>query len=284
MRSNENLISVNELRANLQQPHWRVVDCRFSLQDPSLGRQQYENGHIPGAHYADLDRDLAGPVTASSGRHPLPDPIDFARTLGRWGITNRSQVVAYDDAGGAIAARLWWLCKWCGHQQVAVLDGGIQAWARSNELATDRPSAAETIFDVNPDSNKVVSTPDVERMLAGNAGFCLVDARDPARFGGEQEPIDAVAGHIPGALNYPFSHNLDESGKWLSPARLRERWAAVPGAGGDEPWAVMCGSGVTACHLALAAECAGLSAPALYVGSWSEWIREPSRPVARGAT
>jgi thiosulfate/3-mercaptopyruvate sulfurtransferase len=272
------LISADELQSCIDQPDWRVVDCRFNLLQPAAGRQQYADGHLRGAVYADLDKDLAAPIRADSGRHPLPDPELLAAKLGRWGISNHSQVIVYDQTSGAIASRLWWLLRWLGHRDVAVLDGGIAAWLGSGGvLQRGTVSPVECEFKANPDEALILGTTE----LVGNLdSIRLVDARDRERFLGRKEPIDRVAGHIPGALNLPFSECQTEDGRMLSPHALRQRWQTALGSASQGAWAVMCGSGVTACHLALSAEIAGLAAPRLYVGSWSEWIRDPGRPVA----
>ena len=278
----DTLISVEELSARLTEPALRIVDCRFSLLDPDAGRMAYDAGHLPGAVYADLDRDLAAPVTATTGRHPLPDADVFVATLRRWGIDNTTQVVVYDDAGGGLAARLWWMLNWLGHDRVALLDGGYSAWEQAGlSLSTEAHQYAGGSFAGQPGARSTVSTREVASQIAGDGCFLLVDGRDPARFRGEQEPIDPVAGHIPGAINLPFSVSLNADGTWKSRQQLAETWGNLLAAAPPDPQlAVMCGSGVTACHLALSAAIAGIGAPALYVGSWSEWIRDSGRPVA----
>lgn len=283
MKTYRHLIEVAELRDLFGAPGCRVVDCRFHLTQPEKGREEYLAGHIPGAVYADLDRDLSGPVTGSSGRHPLPDPDAFKAMLQRLGIDNDTQVVVYDDASGAVAARLWWLLRWVGHTRVAVLDGGFRAWVAANgPLETDVPQYPATEMAVSPDPGLVAHSDEIEAALEQGGDPHLVDARGRARFEGVEEPIDAVAGHIPKALNFPFADNLDEDGAWKPPQQLKALWAGLFGSDSPPPFAVMCGSGVTACHLALSAEIAGLPAPRVYVGSWSEWIRDPSRPVEAG--
>ena len=281
------LISAETLAAHLHEPRWVALDCRFSLTDPQQGRRRYARAHLPGAHYAHLAHDLAGPVTADSGRHPLPDPRAFARRMQRWGITPQSQVVVYDDGAGAFAARLWWMLRAAGHAAVALLDGGVRGWNEAGgELtadlpppAEDAPAAAFTDFDTQPQ----LTTAEVERALAARH-IVLLDARAAARYRGEHEPLDARAGHIPGASNLPFEHNLGADGRFLPAAELAARFApAVAAAGGDASAVVhTCGSGVTACHNLLAMEAAGLSGSALYVGSWSEWLRNPDRAIATG--
>jgi thiosulfate/3-mercaptopyruvate sulfurtransferase len=277
------LIDARTLRAHLEQPGCIVVDCRFSLQDPAAGRAAYERGHLPGARYADLDRDLSRRPQASEGRHPLPDPAVFAATLGAWGVTPTDTVVAYDEGGGAIAARLWWLLRWIGHPRAQVLDGGLAAWSAAGlPLDTAPPHWQPTRYP-GPRSvadARVVATADVSARQA--AGDVVVDARGAPRYRGEQEPIDPVAGHVPGALNWPFANNLTPSGTFRPAAELRRDLVAL--LGGREPHQViaMCGSGVTACHLLLAMSVAGLPDGKLFAGSWSEWIRDPKRPVKTG--
>ena len=277
------LISTVELAGRLSAPDWLIADCRFELGKPDAGRDAWRAGHIPGAIYVDLERDLSVPVTSASGRHPLPDPANFAQTLSRLGIGNETQVVCYDAGPGAFAARLWWMLRWVGHDAVAVLDGGFAAWtAEGRPVSTDTPARAPAYFRPQPRLDRVLGTDDVERALA--RGETLVDVRAAERFAGKVEPIDAVAGHVPGAVNLPFLENLDGSGRFRDPAALAELWRSRTGAKPGEAPICMCGSGVTACQGLLALEAAGIAGARLYEGSWSEWIRDPSRPVARGAT
>ena len=279
----EPLISVAELQQHYDGSSWALVDCRFDLMQPDKGREEYRQGHIPGAVFADLNRDLAAPVTERSGRHPLPDAVEFAAFVGRLGIANDTRVVVYDYASGALAARLWWMLRWLGHRRVAVLEGGIAAWREQlGEMSSDTPEVRRRQFLADADDGSVIDTEDLRQSLMSDVPPCLVDARDPARFQGLREPIDAVAGHVPGAVNFPFSDSLNADGTWREAAQLRELWGAVLGSGQPRSWVAMCGSGVTACHLALSAQLAGFPAPRLYVGSWSEWIRDPQRPVASG--
>jgi thiosulfate/3-mercaptopyruvate sulfurtransferase len=295
----EFLIGIHELEQHLQDRGWRVVDCRFELSQPEKGFSDYLAGHIPGAVYAHLDRDLAAPPARSgegSGRHPLPSADVFVRTLGRWGITPATRVVVYDQGGGAIAARLWWMLRWVGHRSVRLLDGGFAAWQRAGlPLSMEVPAVAAVTYEGVADDSMTVSTGEVLEALRSGTPLTLIDARDAARFEGKNEPIDPVAGHIPGAHNFPFGTSLAADGSWRSGEDLKKAWSATleaakgRGSAGklhlaaaEGAWAVMCGSGVTACHLALSAGLAGLPAPRLYVGSWSEWIRDPSRPVATG--
>ncbi|MDG1463229.1 MAG: sulfurtransferase [Gammaproteobacteria bacterium] len=273
------IISVAALKLLLASNEVVVVDCRFDLLEPAAGKAQWQRSRIPGARYADLDKDLAAAESPDSGRHPLPDEQLLSARLGSWGITPETQVVVYDAAGGAIAARLWWLLRWLGHKRVAVLDGGWQAWRDSEAVASEAPTALRDLgaYRGTPNSMPTVSTKAIESM--DFASHILLDARDALRFAGKVEPIDPVKGHIPRATNLPFQSLLGSSGHFLALSDLRQQFASI---GYTQGAAVtcMCGSGVTACHLILAAELAGLGVPALYVGSWSEWIRNDDHPVA----
>jgi thiosulfate/3-mercaptopyruvate sulfurtransferase len=293
------LIDVDSLQELLGNPRLAIIDCRFDLLNPDAGRKAYLEAHIPGARYVDLNRDLSAPVGAHTGRHPLPAPHTFAARLGQLGIGKHTQVVAYDDANGSFAARLWWMLRWLGHDAVAVLDGGFKAWTASGgELqsgdttlsASPRGAGAHGHADddhpetlpVHPRANAVVTTVDLQQALR-DPNVLLVDARAKERYAGQVEPIDSVAGHIPGAVNHPFAANLDADSRFLPAEELRRRWQQL--LAGRQPTQViaMCGSGVTACHNLLSLEIAGLTGAKLYAGSWSEWIRDPNRPVARGA-
>jgi len=274
------LVDVATLLQHQDDPGWIVFDCRFNLQDTERGRAAYHAGHIPGAHYAHLDEHLSGPVLAHTGRHPLPEPRRLADWLGGCGVGPDSQVVAYDDQGGAVAARLWWLCRWLGHTRVAVLDGGLPAWLAAGQgLEQDAPpgGGAPYPFTVN-DGAHLDGDELAAALQAGRVR--LLDARSPARFRGAEEPLDTVAGHVPGAVNQPLTANLRD-GKFLAPAVLREHLLRDLEPFEPQDTVCMCGSGVTACHTLLAMEIAGLSGARLYPGSWSEWIRDPTRPVAR---
>lgn len=260
---------------------WQLIDCRFDLGDPAWGAQVYRESHIPRAHYAHLDADLSGMPDAGSGRHPLPDWADFADRLSEWGIHRDTQVVVYDQGNGAYAVRLWWLLRAAGHARVALLDGGWIAWLAAGGPCTDvAPSVGSRPVELSPGTGWV-TTDQVEHNLR-SADFLLVDARSRERFAGVKEPIDPVAGHIPGAWNFPLQQNLGPAGQFLHARELRELWQEF--LRGRSPGTVvhMCGSGVTACHNLLAMEVAGLPGSSLYVGSWSEWIRNSSRPVATG--
>ena len=282
------LIDALALRELAGRPEVAVIDCRFDLNRPEGGRRAYLAGHIPGARYADLNKDLSAPISPNSGRHPLPSPKDFAATLGRLGIGNATQVIAYDDAGGSFAARLWWMLRWLGHRSVAVLDGGVKAWTAAGgtlESGGEQPLPKEIPggrISPRADSVAVIDTADIAAFLTDPKNL-LVDARAAERFAGSVEPIDAVAGHIAGAVNHPFSANLAPDGRFLPAPDLERLWASRLAGRQAAHLAAMCGSGVTACHNLLSLEVAGLSGAKLYAGSWSEWIRDPNRPVARGA-
>lgn len=277
------LVDAAQLEAHLFDADWCVIDCRHDLADPDAGYAAWRAAHIPGATFAHLDRDLSGAVTPATGRHPLPDPEHLVAIFREWGIDDDTQIVAYDAQGGSFAARLWWLARWLGHARVAVLDGGWAAWlAATGWRSVEAPDRAAGRFRRRP---SLVAAADAERVLAtrGDAGTLLVDARAPERYAGAVEPIDAVAGHIPGAVNRCWQANLQD-GRFKPAAQLRAEFDAL--LAGRPATAVIhqCGSGVTAAHNALAMEIAGLPGAALYPGSWSEWIRDPARPVATGLT
>jgi len=282
------LISVHELTTQ-RTPDWLVVDCRFDLANPSAGERAYAEGHIPGAIYAHLDRDLSSPITPQSGRHPLPAPERFAATLGSWGLSRQAQaktqakiqVVAYDADNGMYASRLWWLLRWAGHDAVAVLDGGFKAWTASGgAVSTDVPRRQPSEFHFTPRADLAVTSTEVADLVK-RADWRVLDARAPERFSGKVEPIDRVGGHVPGARNHPFAGNLGADAKFLSASALRARFEKSQDGVADERTIAMCGSGVTACHLLLALEHAGKRGARLYTGSWSEWIRDPQRPIAK---
>ena len=276
------LIKPRRLAAVLGEPaDTRIVDCRFDLADPEAGRRTWRERRIPGAVHADLERDLSGVVTSRTGRHPLPDPARFVAWLGQSGIARTTRVACYDAGPGMFAARLWWLLRhWLGHGPVAVLDGGFAAW-----LAEDLP-----VEQGVPATPPAASYPDVvprdvavDAAAIAEGGLRVIDARAAARFRGDEEPLDSVAGHVPGAENRPFTENIDAHGRWRSPAALRADWEALLGPAPRDRVVHMCGSGVTACHNLLAMERAGLAGSRLYPGSWSEWIRDPRHPVEQGA-
>lgn len=263
-----------------------IIDCRFELAQPKAGLAAYEAAHIPRAHYADLNRDLSAPPGPLTGRHPLPDSSALAAALGRWGATPESQVVVYDDANSSFAARLWWLLRWIGHTEVAVLDGGYQAWRKAggpleNGVDSADPGQVAGTLIPRPGTLPSVSTAEVAATLLASERL-VIDARAPERYAGATEPIDSVAGHVPGAVNHPFSLNLAADNTFLPAVELRRRWLERLGGRDAAQVVAMCGSGVTACHNLLSLEIAGLPGAALYPGSWSEWIRDARRPVARG--
>jgi thiosulfate/3-mercaptopyruvate sulfurtransferase len=275
------LISTAELARRLGDPTLVVVDCRHNLAAPDAGDQAYRKAHIPGALFMHLDRDLSGSKIGHNGRHPLPDVNTLAATFGSHGIDASKQVVAYDQNAGMWASRLWWLLCWLGHSAVAVLDGGLDKWlAESRSVSDNSPKPRPTRF-VPARPQAVASADEILRHL--NDGELLVlDARAPERYRGDLEPIDLVAGHIPGARNRPYTENLDAQGAFKPAALLRSEFQALLGEHPPSRVVHQCGSGVTACHSVLAMAVAGLPGSRLYPGSWSEWIADPARPVARG--
>jgi thiosulfate/3-mercaptopyruvate sulfurtransferase len=274
------LLSAQELQDGLGKNDHIVVDCRFNLGDPDAGYESFLESHIPGAMYAHLDNELASPVSSTSGRHPLPDSGEFSRFLSRLGWQPGKVLVVYDNAGGAIAARLWWLMKYFGHAGAAMLDGGIGAWVEAGFELESGPVVAQSaeLTSCRVNHHMVVSTADVAKGLDAET-IVLIDARAGERFNGQVEPIDSVAGHIPGALNYPFNSNL-ASGRFKTTEEIQNGFRALLENRHSQQLVHMCGSGVTACHNAFAAELAGIKDSKLYVGSWSEWIQDLSRPVA----
>ncbi|NOT84426.1 MAG: sulfurtransferase [Methylococcaceae bacterium] len=273
------LINATTLHQNLNTPDWVIIDSRFSLADTEAGAKAYRQGHIPEARYAHLDKDLSSTITSVTGRHPLPDFRLLAEKLGQWGISNNSQVIVYDDASGIFAGRLWWLLRSLGHEKVAVLDGGLKHWQKLGlPITTTLPSPTPSTFRAYLNEGAWLNAIQVQNRLA-QKNICLIDARTPERFRGEQEPIDPVAGHIPGAMNRPFQKNLDSDGLFLTAGQLRQQFKQLLGNTLPEQVVHTCGSGVTACHNLLAMEHAGLTGSKLYAGSWSEWIRNKNRAV-----
>ncbi len=276
------LVDTATLAARLDDPRWIVFDCRHDLARPNAGREAYLKSHLPGARFMHLDEDLSAPVSGRNGRHPLPEPATFAAKLGAAGVGPDAQVVAYDDQGGTSAARLWWMLRWLGHDAVAVLDGGLGKWLReSRPVTAELPRVVPARFAPRPRPHAV----DVGFVAAhlGDAGVRLVDARSAERYRGEAEPIDPVAGHIPGAVNRFVRENLGPGGAFKPAVELRSEWQALLAGVAAEGVVHACGSGVAACHNLLAMEIAGLSGSRLYPGSWSEWCADPRRPVATGA-
>jgi thiosulfate/3-mercaptopyruvate sulfurtransferase len=277
------LIQAEALASRLGDDRLRIFDCRFDLARPAYGRGAYLDEHLPGATYADLNADLSRAATPTSGRHPLPSPDEFVARLRAWGVNRDSRVVAYDDGNGAYAARLWWMLRWLGHDEVAVLDGGMRRWLQLGLPLTDeRPEHMPGDFVACPRPALAASADDVLAATA-DPGMRILDARAPERYRGEVEPIDPVAGHVPGARNHPFGLSLDPQGRFLPPDALRDALATSLDGVAPERSIVYCGSGVTACHVLLALERAGLAGARLYAGSWSEWSSDPARPVGTGA-
>jgi thiosulfate/3-mercaptopyruvate sulfurtransferase len=275
------LISTAALAPRLTEPSWVVIDCRFKLDDPAWGAAEYERAHVPGAAYAHLDRDLSGPKSGTNGRHPLPNPNALRATLGGLGVESGVQVIAYDQDNGMYASRLWWLLRWMGHDAVAVLDGGFAKWtAEGRAVVSGVESHAARPFAGGARREMIVDPAVVARVVE-SGGATLVDARAPQRFRGEVEPLDKVAGHIPGARNHFFDQNL-ENGTFRSPEELRERFQRTLAGAPPQDVICYCGSGVTACHNLLALEHASLHGAKLYPGSWSEWCSDPGRPIERG--
>ncbi|HET7670621.1 MAG TPA: sulfurtransferase [Burkholderiales bacterium] len=272
------VVSTADLAAHLGE--WRIFDCRHDLMKPELGEQQYRQAHIPGALFASLDRDLSAPKSGKNGRHPLPEPEVFGQWLGRQGLKPGDQVVCYDASNGAMAARLWWMLRWVGHEAVAVLDGGLAKWtSEGRPVSSDVPAFAATDYPVNLNEEVAVGARMVHRRLGQQL---LVDARAPARWRGEQEPIDSVAGRIPGALNRFNMDNVGPDGTFKPAEALRKDFQDVLAGRAPRDVVNYCGSGVAACHNLLAMEIAGLPGAKLFAGSWSEWIADPARPQERG--
>lgn len=273
------IVSPEWLQANLANPDLVVVDCRFSLADPQLGRRQYQTSHIPSAYYLDLNQDLSGPVDHHGGRHPLPEPANLAQKLSSMGVNPQTQVVAYDDSKFAFAARVWWLLRYLGHDRVAALDGGFSGYqALGYSLTSAQPRSREGTFVPQPDPDCLV---DIEAVQArkDQPGVILVDSREVERYRGDREPIDPVAGHIPAAVNYPWQAVSTSEGTLRSRAEQQDHWATIQQA---EEVIVYCGSGVTACVNLLSLEIAGIKTAKLYPGSWSDWCSYPMLPVAVG--
>jgi thiosulfate/3-mercaptopyruvate sulfurtransferase len=273
------LVDTATLAREIGNPDWAIVDCRFRLDDPSWGAARYAESHIPGAVFADLDRDLSGEKTGENGRHPLPSPDALRRVFGRLGIDDHVQVVAYDQDSGMFAARLWWLLRWLGHPAVAVLDGGLAAWLASGGAAiAGQESRPARTFSGHPRTGAIVSAGEVAALATGG-GHRLIDARAPERYSGAVEPIDRRAGHIPSAVNYWYQSSVDATGRFQPRGILRQQLeTALAGLPADRA-VCYCGSGVTACHVVLAMEHAGLAGAKLYPGSWSEWSSDPRRPI-----
>ncbi|WP_459207065.1 sulfurtransferase [Pseudomonas sp. MLB6B] len=278
------LITPQQLAERLETPEVVILDCRFALDDADYGQRSYAEGHIAGAQFADLERDLSGPVSKGrTGRHPLPDPARLSGRLREWGIDVDSEVVLYDDGPGLFAARAWWLLAWLGKRDgVALLDGGLKAWHAAHlPLSLDPPAKREGTFVGEPDPSLVIDAEHLLKRLR-SPDLTLIDARALPRFRGEVEPIDPVAGHIPGAQCQAFNDNLDAEGRFLPVEQLRARFASALEQRPAEQLVAYCGSGVSACHNLFALALAGYPLGRLYAGSWSEWITDPQRAIATG--
>ncbi|MGD8752849.1 MAG: sulfurtransferase [Anaerolineales bacterium] len=275
------LVTAGELFEHLDDPAWVIIDCRFWLNDTEKGRRDYLDKLIPGAFYAHLDEHLSGEVIPGlTGRHPLPQVDEFVERLSSWGIGDGVQVVGYDDRGGAISARLWWMLRWFGHESVALLNGGWQRWVAEGYPTSDViPESQPRLFTAQLQPELMVTTEQVESLLEDD-NYLLVDSRTEERYRGEEEPIDPVAGHIPSAVSAPYPGNLDENGYFLPRKELRKRFRSLLGDVPEDRTIFYCGSGVTSIHNLIAMVHAGLEEGRLYVGSWSEWINDPERPIA----
>ena len=276
------LASAGELNDRLESDDLAVIDCRFYLAEPDRGESEYLESHIPGAVYAHLDRDLSVVKSGINGRHPLPSITMMQEQFSAWGIDTKVQVVAYDANAGQIAARLWWMLRYLGHEHVAVLEGGFASWRKAGHPTRGaREKRTARSFQARPRASMRIDITDLLEINTGKPRL-LIDARDPARYRGDSEPIDPVAGHVPGACNRPWQENLDRNGSFLSPETMKEHYAKVFRGSSPDAAVVYCGSGVTACHNLLAMEHAGIRGARLYPGSWSEWCADPERPVETG--
>ena len=277
------LIDPRDLSLHLNDPQWVIFDCRHDLMDLAKGERLYREGHIPGAHFANIDTDLSGEKTGRNGRHPLPSPAAFAAFLARHGVSQTAAIVAYDDVGGQFASRLWWMARWIGLANVYLLDGGIGKWiAERRAISTDVPVPQPVALKANPDPLMLCGAADVQAHL-GDPAHRLIDARTPERYRGEVEPIDPVAGHIPGAVNRFFKDNLNADLTLRPPDEIVQGFTALIGDVLPANVIHQCGSGVTACMNIFAMEMAGLKGSRLYAGSWSEWVSDPARPIVKGA-
>ena len=277
------IVSTQELALHLDDPEWVIFDCRHDLMKPGRGEELYREGHIPGAHFAPVDGILSGAKNGMNGRHPLPDPDVFAEFLGRHGVSDTTRVVAYDDVGGQFAARFWWMVRWIGQARAALLDGGFPKWMQEGRQVTSLiPARRNASIRAGLQPGLIWTAEDVQRQLRVSESH-LVDARAPERFRGEVEPIDRIAGHIPGAKNRFFKMNLNGDLTFRPAHELRTEFEALIENAAPDKVGHQCGSGITACANVFAMEYAGLPGSKLYVGSWSEWIADPSRPVAKGS-
>jgi thiosulfate/3-mercaptopyruvate sulfurtransferase len=281
MRSST-VVSTEQLAQHLDDTEWIVFDCRFTLTNTEAGLHAYQLSHIPGARYAHLETDLSGPVTEKSGRHPLPEVSALSEKLSRWGVDGNKQIIVYDDSFGAMAVKMWWLLRWLGHKNVALLDGGLPKWLKEKRAVTaELPQIFQTKFIAKLNDEILANVAEVDNARQERCRL-LIDARPEQRFTGEREPLDKLAGHIPGAINWVFDENLDFDGTYLPAEELREAYLKLLNGVKPEQVIHTCGSGVTACHNMLAMEIAGMCGGKLYAGSWSEWITDPARPLAKG--
>tara|TARA_B100001113_G_C21120516_1_gene627197 strand:+ start:88 stop:942 length:855 start_codon:yes stop_codon:yes gene_type:complete len=277
--SYKTIISESNLRENINNKDFIIFDSRCDIKDKGYGIDSYTEGHIENSIFVDVDTDLASEKQAGTGRHPLPQVEVFCEKLSHWGMNNNKQVVVYDDAGGAFAGRLWWMMKWLGHDNVAVLDGGLNSWVKNgNKLVTSPTLFEKSYFEPNLKSAMVASLSDVENAQYG-MNTILLDARSKERYEGISDPVDPIAGHVPGAISHPLGTNLDRTGKFKTKEELKHNFDKISSELKDKDIISMCGSGITACHNILALEISGIKNVKLYVGSWSEWITDPSRSV-----
>ena len=279
--SYKTIISADNLMKNINNNDFIIFDCRCDISDSSYGVNAYNEGHIENSIFVDVDHDLASEKTANSGRHPLPDPQLLSEKLSQWGMTNNKQAIVYDDAGGAFASRMWWILKWLGHTNVAVLDGALGAWMSNGGKLSTKPTIFERhVFNPSIKNDMHVSIKDVEEAQYKMSKLIL-DARSKERYLGIKDEVDPIAGHIPGAISHPLGKNLDKNGHFRSPEELRLNFNKLIGDTASSDIISMCGSGITACHNILALEISGIKGVPLYVGSWSEWITDKSRPIAK---
>lgn len=275
----DSIVSTDWLAEHINEDHVRIVDCRFQLGSPNAGKDAYDHGHIPKAIYFDLEKDLSAPIGEHGGRHPLPDIATLANKLGNSGIGNQHLIIVYDDQGGMFAARFWWLLRYMGHNQVAILDGGYSKWVNEGRsITTEAPHFVATQFIPHVQPELLVDMETVRQNIA-KSDVLIIDSRDHKRFTGEEETIDPVAGHIPSAVNYFWKGVLNAEGQWKTEEELKDHFAQIPH---DQQLIVYCGSGVTACPNVLALERAGYKNVKLYAGSWSDWISYKENPIAKG--
>jgi len=273
------IISIDDLKNNLNNDDFLIFDSRCDIKDSGYGIDSYTEGHIPNSIFVDVDTDLASEKRPGTGRHPLPDPNTFSEKLSHWGMSNNKQVVVYDDAGGAFAGRLWWMLKWLGHEAVAVLDGGLNSWVKGgNKLVTTPTVFEKAHFEPRVQENMIATVEDVEEAQF-KMNTILLDARSKERYQGINDPVDPIAGHVPGAISHPLGTNLDKTAKFRRKEDLQHNFNKISNDMKDKEIISMCGSGITACHNILALEIIGIRDVKLYVGSWSEWITDANRTI-----